>query len=131
MAEFAIGSLASMANLNPETLIPGTLPRLGYSLSVEWKYVIALVASITAAHCIIVGLLIWISRGVVVIEDSHLVTAKLLQGLIKRLGGRDVSMDPKKIARAVQNDCGNVVYSDHEQTMRTFLEWEGMRLRKR
>ncbi|KAL8946047.1 MAG: hypothetical protein Q9222_007506, partial [Ikaeria aurantiellina] len=46
MAEFAIGSLTAMATLNLRTRIMGTLPTLGYRLSVHWNYLIALAACI-------------------------------------------------------------------------------------
>ncbi|KAL8686914.1 MAG: hypothetical protein Q9218_006768, partial [Villophora microphyllina] len=81
MAEFAIGSLTAMATLNKRTLIPGTLPNLGFHLSIHWNYMIALAACITGVHALLVALILWIARPVVIPGDSNLVTARLLQGL--------------------------------------------------
>lgn len=102
MAEFAIGSLASMANLNPQFSQQGTLPDLAFSLSVEWNYVIILAVIIVCAHCILVALMLWIARSVVVAHDSHLCMARLLHGLVGRLGGRGSLLDEKEIVTAIE-----------------------------
>ena len=85
MAEFAIGSLAVMAETNPRKPFPGTLPVLGYNLSVHWPYIIAFVVCVTAAHTLIVTMILWISRSVIVGEDSYIVTAGLLHGVVGRI----------------------------------------------
>ncbi|KAL8777661.1 MAG: hypothetical protein Q9213_007760 [Squamulea squamosa] len=106
MAEFAIGSLASMANYNLHDRIPGTLPTLGFNLSVHWEYIIALAAVITGVHCLLVALILFIARPVVIPADSNLVVAKLLQGLVGRLGERGNLLGAKEIADAIQNEGG-------------------------
>lgn len=50
MAEFAIGSISTMASTNPQLLAPSLVPYLGSRLSVHWKYVIPLLASIAGVH---------------------------------------------------------------------------------
>ena len=50
MAEFALGSIATLASKNPPTVIPGSLPRLGSRLKVDWAYAIAVFVCIAAAH---------------------------------------------------------------------------------
>lgn len=106
MSKFAIGSLAAMANLNPQFQKQGTLPVLGYSLSVEWKYVIVLAVCVVCVHCILVGLMLWIARSVVVAYDSSLCMARLLEGLVGRLGGRGSLLDEKEIVTAIQGRGG-------------------------
>lgn len=113
MSKFAIGSLAGMTNLNPQLSERGTLPILGYSLSVEWNYVIALAVCVVCVHCILVGLMLWIARSVVVAHDSNLCMARLLEGLVGRLGGRGSLLDEKEIVTAIQGRGGRefrVVY---------------------
>ena len=102
MAEFAIGSLSSMAAFNPLSPILGTVPKLGYHLHVVWNYVIALAACICGAHFALVGLMLWISRPIVVAGDSNLAVARLLETLVGRLGGRGSLLDGKEIAEAVK-----------------------------
>lgn len=102
MSKFAIGSLVTMANLNPQFSANGTLPILGYNLTVEWRYVIALAVGIVCAHCILVGLMLWIARSVVVTNESSLCMARLLEGLVARLGGNGSLLDDKDIVTAIQ-----------------------------
>ncbi len=104
MSEFAIGSLASMAGLNLPIKIPGTVPTLGYHLNVEWNYSLTLAACIAAAHALLVGLILWISRPIIVGGDSNLAVARLLQGLVGRLDGRGSLLDAKELAEAVEKE---------------------------
>ena len=102
MSEFAIGSLASMANLNPRLTRQGTLPVLAFSLSVKWVYVIILAVCIVCAHCILVVLMLCMARSVVVAHDSNLCMARVLHGLVGRLAGRGSLLDEKEIVTAIQ-----------------------------
>ena len=132
MSEFAIGSLAAMANLNPQTSIFGTLPNLGYHLSVEWQYVIALAAGIGFVHCLLVALMLWISRPVIVGADSNLVTARLLKGLVDKLGDGGGLLDDRELAEAIQRDTGDVGYGVRESEQGTVVGLgEGTVVRKR
>lgn len=112
MAEFAIGSVAGMANLNPTLLVRGTVPILGYTLSVEWKYVIALATCIAGVHTAFLALMLWIARPVIITDDSNLCTARLLSGLVGRLDGGGCLLDGREIAEAIQDKIsgGTVVY---------------------
>ncbi|KAL9003632.1 MAG: hypothetical protein Q9188_003509 [Gyalolechia gomerana] len=142
MAEFAIGSLASMANYNPQQNITGTLPTLGYNLSVDWQYIIALAALITGVHCILVGLILWIARPVVVPGDSNLVVARLLHGLVGRVGEKGNLLEAKEIAEAIEKEGhgeasavemkkGTVGYGVKQRSWGTVLEiGEGLKKRK-
>lgn len=50
MAEFAIGSISTMASTNRQIQIPSLVPHLGSRLQVHWYYVIFLLASIAGVH---------------------------------------------------------------------------------
>lgn len=113
MAEFAVGSLAALANLNPTQKVSGILPILGYHLDVNWQYIIALSACIGGVHCLLVAITLWIARPVVVIDESNLCTARLLQGVVGRLEGRGSLLSGKRIAEEIQragSEHGQVVY---------------------
>jgi hypothetical protein len=83
MAEFAAATLATMAQRNPITRIPGSLPTLGYQTDVEWDNIGPLIASIATVHLLLVCLILWVARPVVVVDDSYLVIARLLQGIVE------------------------------------------------
>ena len=53
MAEFALGSIATMASNNPAIQIPGHLPTLGSRLEVTWAFAIALLVSIAGMHSVL------------------------------------------------------------------------------
>ena len=93
-----------MANLNPLISIQGTVPSLGYSLNVEWKWVITLAIGIMSAHMLLVALLLLISRPIVVGGDSNLVVARLLQGLVGKLDGRGSLLEGEELAKAVEKN---------------------------
>ena len=105
MAEFAIGSLTGMATLNKHITIPGTLPTLGFHLSVKWRYVVALMTCITGVHCFLVGLIILIARPVAIPGDSNLVTARLLQGMVGKIGEKGRLLKGREIADAIQREA--------------------------
>ena len=104
MAQYAVGSLAAMAHLNPLTPPPGiagVLPVLGYRLSVSWAYLIALAAVIVGVHLVLVGVMVGVSWGVVVVDDSNLVVSRLLGGLV---GEGGVVGEGREVARGVQEE---------------------------
>ncbi|KAL8786671.1 MAG: hypothetical protein Q9195_008107 [Heterodermia aff. obscurata] len=132
MSEFAIGSIAAMSVYNPAIQIPGMLPRLGYHLSVEWQYVIALAACIAGVHCLLVALILWISRPIVVTDDSNLAVARLLKGLVDPLGHGGGLLDGEEIAEAVQKEGERVSYGVSEGVEGTILAvGPGLEVRKR
>lgn len=62
IAEFALGSLAEMVdqNYSPKAVyIDGTVPYLGSEISVRWGLFETLLASIVAAHTIVILLNYW------------------------------------------------------------------------
>jgi hypothetical protein len=50
MAEFAIGSLSTMASKNPRIQFEGLVPHLGSRIDVSWRYLIPLFACIAGVH---------------------------------------------------------------------------------
>lgn len=50
MAEFALGSIATMASYNPPIQIPGHLPTLGSRLKVDWPFAFSLLICIAGVH---------------------------------------------------------------------------------
>ena len=111
MAEFAIGSIRGMAQNNPPDRIQGTLPILGYRLDVYWSYAIALMTVIAAVHALLFGAMLWISQPVIVVDDSNLCVARLLQSLVQRIGTNGSLLDGKEIARAIELESkGKVAY---------------------
>ena len=93
-----------MAQLNIFQEIEGDVPTLGYQLNVDWKWVISLSAGVAAVHVLLVGLILFISRPIVVADDSNLVTARLLHGLVDRLGEKGGLLDGREIAKAVEQE---------------------------
>lgn len=95
MAEFAASALATMAQQNPTTIVQGSLPTLGYQVDVEWKNAGALAASIVAAHLLMVLLILWLTRPVIVMNDSFLVRVSL-NGLVQTVPeGDELQLLPK------------------------------------
>ena len=86
MAEFAIRSLATMAERNPSVQIPGHVPQLGYHLEIynNWLYFAAVLGLIIILHATLSVAAAWISRRVVVIDDSFVAIARLLNGTTPR-----------------------------------------------
>ena len=74
MAEFALGSIATMASNNPPAVIPRSLPRLGSRLKVDWSFAVAVFACIAAAHSALSALttyIDWQNRTLVVNESMN------------------------------------------------------------
>ena len=120
MAQFAIGSIASAAILGQGIQIQGTVPSLGYSLNVEWQYVIPLAAIVAGVHAVVVGLMLWTSRPIIVGGDSNIAVAKLLQQLVLPLREKGSLLDATGIAEAVEKDehtgTNNVSYGVRQTT---------------
>ncbi|KAL8965994.1 MAG: hypothetical protein Q9183_003578, partial [Haloplaca sp. 2 TL-2023] len=128
MARFAIGSLTTMADRNPRRRINGTLPSLGYKLEIDWKTLIALAVCIIGMHCSLMGLSIWISRAIVIPSDSNFVTARLLHGLVAKLGDHGSMLDDKELAEAIEQEFdedidgnGTIGYGEREGTAKPFM----------
>ena len=106
IAKFAMGCIAATAGLNArQTQLSATLPKLGYSPTIKWPYVIALFVCIGVTHVVLLGLLCLVARPVVICDDSDLCTARLLQGIVSRIpNGSGALLDGKALAGGVDND---------------------------
>ena len=106
IANFAMGNIAATARLNRRALQSSpTLPKLGYSPTIKWPYVIVLFVCIGVVHAVLVGLLCLVARPVVVCDDSDLTTARLLQGLVGRIpNGGGTLLDGKALAEGIENN---------------------------
>ena len=62
MAEFAIGSIATMADNNPPIQAPGMVPHLGSHLNVHWNYALPLLVGIAVVHLLLVLGSMWFNR---------------------------------------------------------------------
>ena len=65
MAEFAIGSLSTMASTNRQIQFQSLVPYLGTRLQVHWYYVIPLVPGIAGVH-----LALFVATAVIEAEKS-------------------------------------------------------------
>ena len=59
MAEFALGSIATMASNNPAIQTLGQLPTLGSRLKVTWAFATALLVSIAGMHSVLSAVTIY------------------------------------------------------------------------
>ena len=86
MAEFALRSLATMAERNPSIRISGHVPHLGSHLTIynNWRYVVALLACIVGMHFTLLVATAWVTRSVVVTDDSFVTIARLLNERVRR-----------------------------------------------
>ena len=115
MAEFALGSLASMATRNPSVQSEGAVPILGFQLTVHWPFTCALCASIVIVHFLIFAAAVYTSRLVIIKDDSNLSTAKLLRPLVDHLGGQGTLIEGKDISKAIEDHgVGGLVYGPRE-----------------
>ena len=123
MAEFTIAGLGSMARRNPPVTVPGQRPTLGYQLNIDWKWVIVIAACIAASHALLVALMLWLARPVIVGDDSYLVVARLLRGLVASLpeGKEEDLLDGKKIAREIAASVGAQASVDEGEELRALL----------
>ncbi len=92
MAEFALRSLATMAERNHFIRISGRVPHLGSRLSIynHWRYVIALLACIIGVHFALLVASAWVTKSVVVPDDSFVAIAGLLNERGRRRGDEEI-----------------------------------------
>lgn len=115
MAEFALGSLASMAIRNPSVQFHGAVPILGFHLNVQWKFTLALCASIVIVHFLFFAAAVYTSRLVIIKDDSNLSTARLLRPLVDHLGSQGTLIEGKDISRVIEdNGVRGLVYGPRE-----------------
>ena len=102
MAEFAIGSIAYMANRNPlSASFQGNLTHLGQALQPHWQTAIPLLAVIIGAHFTLFATAVYASRQVVIKDGSMLAIARLLRPLVDVLGDTGTIMTGREISNQI------------------------------
>ena len=101
MAEFAIGSISTLAQRNPQLQMQGTVPHLGSRVSILWGYAIALLVGIAGVHLILFAIVVYASRVVIIRDESNLSTARLLRSLMDHLGSSGTLLDGKQLGQAL------------------------------
>lgn len=102
MASFALGSLAYMATHNPRFNVEGLVPMLGYKLSVHWSYVIEICVSIVFVHFLFFIAAIYMSRRIIIKDDSFLSAARLLRPLVEHLGPTATLLEGKELSKVIE-----------------------------
>ena len=115
MAEFALGSLASMAIRNPSVQFHGAVPILGFNLTVQWGYVGGLCGAIAFVHLLFIAAAVYTSSKVIIKDDSNLSTARLLRPLVDHLGSQGTLINGKDMSRVIEdNGFRGLVYGPRE-----------------
>ena len=98
MAEFAIASIRGMSLYNPPQRIRGTLPSLGYHLSIQWKYVIALLTFILVIDFLHLGFMLWATRLIDMVDYCN------LPDLVQQVDDGESLLNGKKILKTIQEE---------------------------
>ena len=115
MAEFALGSLASMAIRNPSVQSHGAVPILGFKLTVQWGSIGGLCGAILSVHFLFIAAAVYTSSKVIIKDDSNLSTARLLRPLVDHLGSQGTLIEGKDISRILEdNGVRRLVYGPRE-----------------
>lgn len=103
MAEFALRSLATMAEQNPSIQFPSRVPHLGSRLTIYsgWRYVGALLACIVGVDFALLITIVWMTKSVVVTDDSNVVIARLLNGVTKDFEEKATLLRGKTLCEAI------------------------------
>ena len=114
MAEFALRSLATMAEGNPSIRYLGRVPHLGSRLTVysHWRYVVALLACIVGVHFALLIATAWVTKSVVVTDDSYAAIAELLNGMTKGFEGKCTLLRGKPPCEAIVEERGRRRHDD-------------------
>ena len=91
MAEFALGSLATMAERNPMVVKNGAMPWLGSRVKPDWKTAKALCASIASLHLVLLGLAFYFTKDLHIPPDSGLAMAQVWRPLLEKTGMSSLS----------------------------------------
>ena len=116
MAEFALRSIATMAERNKIIRIPGQVPHLGSQLQVfnDWRYTDALLACIVGLQLFLLVSSLWLTRSVVVLDDSNFVVARLLCRLVKAFEDSGSLLRGKELCQALSFSRSGSTASERE-----------------
>ena len=134
MAEFAINSIASMTLRNPHITIDGTLASLGSQINVDWWRPLALFASIAGAQLAILLSATYVTRLVIVPDDSDLSRARLLRPFMVGLRDSGTLSSAKTLSQSYaglvygpRDDGSGFYYLDIASDIRKRENWPGRR----
>lgn len=118
MAEFAIGSISTLAKQNPRIQLQGTVPNLGTQLEILWEYASPLLIGIAGVHFILFVTVVYASRVVIIRDDSNLSTARLLRAVTAPLASSGTLLDGKQASQALAPSAtGGLVYGPKQDEL--------------
>lgn len=102
ISRFAIGSIIGAAYNNPSSYRVGDQPQEGVVLNIDKREYLLLILFLTSGvQGVLFILSAILSNRVIVRDDSHLATARLLRPLMERLGRSGNMADGKDISEAL------------------------------
>ena len=121
MAEFALVSLATMAERNPNIKVPGLVPYLGAKLTVDWISIGVLCGVIAGLHLVLLALAFYLTLGIPIPSESSLAMGKLWQPLLEKASSSKTDLRPDTLViYGPVND--NETWTLHEVTKTTAFE---------
>ena len=118
ISQFSVGVVATAAQWNPFLTVDGDLPDTGSALEVKWFYIYIILGLTCGLQLFLFILCSVVANMVIVKDDSHFATARLLRPIVERLGPVGTYADGKEICKLLSNEGQEkVVYSvKHPQT---------------
>ena len=134
MAEFALGSLATMVEVNPTIQISGHVPYLGSRLNVyhHWGPVLAFLIVIPVAHFVLLVATVFYTKKVVVADDSFISITRLLNDTKRHTQGEGQATEETAhnsdgiVYGPLSMADGNYVLSIGEN-VKCLRQWKGRR----
>ncbi|KAI9680366.1 MAG: hypothetical protein M1829_001252 [Trizodia sp. TS-e1964] len=114
ITNYAAGVVAAIGELAPKIEINGNEPYYGVTLSVKWLYVLLTLGGLCISQLVIFLVMTFFSNSVVVKDDSHLATARLLRPLVERLGPSGCMLDGSDISHTLRSQVVYGVKSEGE-----------------
>ena len=109
-----------MASQNPlNASFTGNLTHLGQEIDVHWQSAIPLLAVIVAAHVALFSAAVYVSRRVLIKDNSLLAVARLLRPLVDTLGDTGTAMSGKELSEVIsksQSYQNGVLYGPKTRT---------------
>jgi hypothetical protein len=112
IARFSVGVVATAAQWNPNHTVAGDLPNTGSALDVHWDFIAVILGLTCGLQLVLFILCSVVANMVIVKDDSHIATARLLRPIVERLGPMGTYADGKEICKLLSNEGQEkVVYS--------------------
>lgn len=114
LSSFAVQTVASVAAFIPRVNITtgrADSPVEGFGLSVTWRLVVPILASIGGVHLALIVVILTFASRVIVHDDSPLAMARVLKNQVEKLGYGGSLQDGRSLARELD---GMVAYGFRE-----------------